>query len=544
MKTIFSLQTGIATLLCTAALAGLMACDADTVEQQGGKLPDKEPLENIYGRLRSSSMSDDKVRIRMTEGSGFVTSNFYYQFSKAPASELSLDAWIDGSLLDGWNEANDEQRTLLPEGNYDFPDGKTLSLSAENQRSALKRIRFMAENLAPGEYYLPLTVAEEAGTEEHQTINYLISIRARQLGEYKLNADQVFAVFYLDTEKYQPLLVDEYLMSKLDANTWENAWSEREDGLRTIGNIVNLNKVVLDYDAETGRALLNLGNDMRYVLDHIDKYIRPLQDKGRKVCICLEGGGTGLGFCNLTDAQIVDFVAQVKTVITEYALDGVNFWDRNAAYGKEGMPAMNTTSYPKLIKAMREALGNDKLVTLTDYEAPTEYFWDTGATGGIEVGQYLDYAWSGYLDNEKNVQIVDPWHQGQQYVSTDHPRKPIAGLDPAKYGCINIPWYPQGPNTIKDYFTDIFFWRQAGNKQSNILVFESLRTLLQDNFESTWASSIQVGYTYFADDGAWMIEDTPWGPSIMSDNEYSFDTSLLGKLPNGGTGYNKWLKDW
>ena len=117
-------------------------------------------------------------------------------------------------------------------------------------------------------------------------------------------------------------------------------------------------------------------------------------------------------------------------------------------------------------------------------------------------------------------------------------------LDMPKYGCINIPWYPQGPNTINDYFTDIFFWRQAGNKQSNILVFESLRTLLQDNFESTWASSIQVGYTYFADDGAWMIEDTPWGPSIMSDNEYSFDTSLLGKLPNGGTGYNKWLKDW
>jgi len=110
MKTIFSLQTGIATLLCTAALAGLMACDADTVEQQGGKLPDKEPLENIYGRLRSSSMSDDKVRIRMTEGSGFVTSNFYYQFSKAPASELSLDAWIDGSLLDGWRRTTSSER--------------------------------------------------------------------------------------------------------------------------------------------------------------------------------------------------------------------------------------------------------------------------------------------------------------------------------------------------------------------------------------------------------------------------------------------------
>ena len=156
-----------------------MACDADTVEQQGGKLPDKEPLENIYGRLRSSSMSDDKVRIRMTEGSGFVTSNFYYQFSKAPASELSLDAWIDGSLLDGGTRRTTSSERCCPKAIMIFLTAKTLSLSAENQRSALKRIRFMAENLAPGEYYLPLTVAEEAGTEEHQTINYLISIRAR-----------------------------------------------------------------------------------------------------------------------------------------------------------------------------------------------------------------------------------------------------------------------------------------------------------------------------------------------------------------------------
>ena len=540
MKTIFSLQTGIATLLCTAALAGLMACDADTVEQQGGKLPDKEPLETVSGMLRSGNSSEKTIDVLLTEGSdGFVMRNFYFQQTKPASDGLSLDAWIDATLLDDYNAAEEVERTLLPEANYEFPDGKALDLSPEAQRSALKRIKFSATGLAAGEYVLPLTVAGQDAPDANKTLYYNVSVRQPYTDEYALHdGHDLFFVFYINTNDFQPLLAQDYIMRKKLARGTTVAWYD------AVGNIINLRTVMLDYDAATGRALLNLGNDMRYVLDHIDKYIRPLQDKGRKVCICLEGGGTGLGFCNLTDAQIVDFVAQVKTVITEYALDGVNFWDRNAAYGKEGMPAMNTTSYPKLIKAMREALGNDKLVTLTDYEAPTEYFWDTGATGGIEVGQYLDYAWSGYLDNEKNVQIVDPWHQGQQYVSTDHPRKPIAGLDPAKYGCINIPWYPQGPNTINDYFTDIFFWRQAGNKQSNILVFESLRTLLQDNFESTWASSIQVGYTYFADDGAWMIEDTPWGPSIMSDNEYSFDTSLLGKLPNGGTGYNKWLKDW
>ena len=48
MKTIFSLQTGIATLLCTAALARLIASDADTLDQQGGKHNDKEPFVKIY----------------------------------------------------------------------------------------------------------------------------------------------------------------------------------------------------------------------------------------------------------------------------------------------------------------------------------------------------------------------------------------------------------------------------------------------------------------------------------------------------------------
>lgn len=126
----------------------------------------------------------------------------------------------------------------------------------------------------------------------------------------------------------------------------------------------------------------------------------------------------GLGFCNLTDAQIEDFAAQVKTVIEQYELDGVNLWDRNSGYGKEGMPAVNTTSYPKLIKALREALGTEKLLTVTVYEEPTATFWDTEATGGIAVGDYIDYAWSGYNSNSEAPQLLDPWHPELEYVST------------------------------------------------------------------------------------------------------------------------------
>lgn len=526
------IKSSVVTLLCAAVIAGLTACDADPVELKGGKLPDKDGLENTYGMLRSNRSSGNEAYVLLTEGGGFVTDNIYYQITKPSAAGLSVEARVDPSLLEAYNNANETQYELLPEANYEFPDGKALEVSGDARKSSTKRIKFHAGDLTPGKYLLPVTVADAGQKGGKPTLYYTLTIREPQLGDHELDpGDQVYVVFYINTKDYQPLLVDDYFMSKEDAKTYEEVW------YRTIGNIVNLRTVTLDYEAQTGRAKLNLGSDMRYVLDHYVKYVTPLQEKGRKVCLCLEGGGKGLGFCNLTGEQIKDFVAQVKAVVVEYGLDGVNLWDRNSGYGKEGMPAMNTTSYPELIVAMHDMLkelGDDKILTLTDYMEPTAYFWDTTATGGIEVGRYLDYAWSGYNSEEMLTQIVDPWHQGEENVSTDYPRKPIAGLAPAKYGCINVPWYTQSSES-KD-FSHVLNWKLAGFKQSNILVYRDLRTVLQDAYEGSW--DVSGIYTYFADDGR-------TGPGRRDYlNRYNFDLSQLSELETGVQGYGKWLKDW
>jgi len=183
--------------------------------------------------------------------------------------------------------------------------------------------------LQPGEYLLPLTVAAEDAPNESQTVYYTVSVREPYVDEYALHdGSDIFFVFYINTKEYQPLLVQDYLMEKKKARGSEVAW------YGTVGNIINLRTVVVKYEELSGRAMLDLGSDMTYVLDHASKYIWPLQEQGRKVCISLEGGGTGLGFCNLTDEQIADFVAQVKAVVETYNLDGINLWDRNSGYGK------------------------------------------------------------------------------------------------------------------------------------------------------------------------------------------------------------------
>lgn len=91
MKTIFSIQTGIVTLLSTVVFAGLTACDTDTVEREGGKLPDKEPLETTYGMLRSSSATDRTIDVLLTEGgNGFVVKIFIFNRQSRPLTRYRL----------------------------------------------------------------------------------------------------------------------------------------------------------------------------------------------------------------------------------------------------------------------------------------------------------------------------------------------------------------------------------------------------------------------------------------------------------------------
>ena len=182
----------------------------------------------------------------------------------------------------------------------------------------MKRIKFSASGLAAGEYVLPLTVAAQDAPDADKTLYYNVSVRQPYTDEYTLHdGHDLFFVFYVNTNDFQPLLAQDYIMRKKVARGTTVAW------YGTVGNIVNLRTVQVGYDAAAGRALLDLGTDMTYVLSQSTKYIRPLQEHGRKVCISIEGGGKGLGFCNLTDAQIEDFAAQVKTVIEQYELDGV-----------------------------------------------------------------------------------------------------------------------------------------------------------------------------------------------------------------------------
>ena len=146
---------------------------------------------------------------------------------------------------------------------------------------------------------------------------------------------------------------------------------------------------------------------------------------------------------------------------------------------------------------------------------------------GIEVGKYLDYAWAGYVNGDEPIQIIDPYHQGEEYVSTKYPRKPIAGLSPKRYGPIHTTWY----ELAKSGYDDVAEWVKQGFRQSNISVYYDIRSNLQDKYEGQIYTP-DVLLTYL--DETALSEGT--GPNVYLFDIENFDTS--------GSGYGKWLKDW
>lgn len=111
------------------------------------------------------------------------------------------------------------------------------------------------------------------------------------------------------------------------------------------------------------RVSLSLTDYLNAVLNDPGKYIEPLQAKGIKVLLWIEGNRSGAGFSNLTAEQIDTFT----DALTAYdsVVDGYFLNDEWASYGINGWPIANQTSYSELILALRQK--TDKMLCVYDF---------------------------------------------------------------------------------------------------------------------------------------------------------------------------------
>ena len=505
---------------------GMLSCTKEQIDNPRGNLDSirENFSEQEAVGLRCLDAVDGTLEVTLTYGAEESVQLDFQAYSTAPLkSSRQFQIREDAGLVKSYSDRTGVEYRMLPAFFSNLLDVNQFEISSGNSESAVQHLRvacstpkYGGKKLEPGKYLLPLVFDEDM---DHP-IYIDLTVREVFKGDYELyQGQEMFFCFYVNTSQYDPRIVTDYNMQ------WDDPIGERQ--VSSIGNLLNLRKSVISVDEEQNPVLV-LYSDLKYVLEHREKYLLPVQESGRKVCLCIEGGGKGLGFCNLAEEQIESLTDQIVGTVRLYGLDGVNLWDRGSNYGLEGMPEMNTTSYPKFIRRLREKLAHDRLLTLVDFEEPTASFWDKAACGGIEVGKYIDYAWSGYNRNTEPFQVVDPWNQGKPAVSLKYPRRPILGMSPERYGCVNAYW--RSGKMDFSIYDDAVAWEAEGMRRSNLFVFEDLRSNLQDGYEG----------------GAWNVgEYLSVLLNAKGDDLYrSFDFIPMNNDKPGTNGYGKWLKDW
>jgi hypothetical protein len=415
--------------LATLALGalGAVGCAEAPFDYARGSLPPMDgeraiPTVTLRSRSTPAKVGNSPFSaLRMRIMNAVTYDDIYITLDRTTDEVVSIKVLpADQSIVDAWNVVNSPRwpYEMCSADAISFPDGDVLTVQPGEVRSNTIRVAINKDSFTQHNAVMALNYTELAGTVKKTPSTLYYFIEDEYIGftyppREELPEDDCIVVGYVNTSNVLPEKATYICVDILDISTYENTYYRWFD-------IINLNTANLRSSAEDNRPVLYLNPDIGYMLEHREKYIAPVQNSGQKVCLVIKGGNTGLGFSNMTDGQIADFVFQVESVIEKYNLDGVNLWDEGAGYGKEGMPAVNTTSYPKLIKALDEAMP-DKLITLADMGEPFDV-----AQGGITVGDHIDYAWHMELCG-----MIDPWEAGAK-------RKPILGLDRDSYGGMTV----------------------------------------------------------------------------------------------------------
>lgn len=501
----------------------LSCADLTIRDEEEGRHP--QPSAAFAGLCAENTSGQRIVKtLTLGESAASFESAFYLR-SNLPF-EKNGTVWLDFAGEDfvrEYSQATKTEYKLLPAAFYKFKLGNSIEVSSgtvETERNVLTvSTKDMFGNvIAPGRYLLPVS-GGAAGVCELNDKVFLVDLTVRKPytdpdGYELYKGKDMMTVFYVNTSMFDPRLANDMVIT--------TDWSG-DSPKYGIGNIVNLRLASLNYDETSGMVSALPSNDLRFILEHYTERVLPVQESGRKVCVCIESGAAKVGFCNLTDAQIDDFTASVKRMVDKYGLDGINLWDRGTSYDKEDSPEMNTNSYPKLIRALRQALGKQKKLTVVDYLEPTAYFDDVQKTGGIAVGDYIDYAWHGYNNPNEFLQVVDPWAEDKPYHSKKYRGTKIAGLDHTRYGCIH--WAPR--NSEEGFDLEPKQWCED-NRENALFVFYDIESIIQHGGSD--------GAAYFP--GTFLM--------ISYNTKYQQDVFRLRNVNGTGSSlqYGKWQKDW
>ncbi|PZP40024.1 MAG: hypothetical protein DI598_19560, partial [Pseudopedobacter saltans] len=316
------------------------------------------------------TLSNDSLKIRLNT-------------TKPSSTEVSGSIAVDNSLIGAYNTANNTNYVELPASSYALSNNSNLSIpkdSLVSSNAAILKINKTGLTLGTS-YVLPIKISNVTGasaSNNENTVYVVVNIPAANTAS-TAKANGYVQVMYVEVNYVNPLNAGSYYLTNSKIPYFD---------------IVNLFAANIGFDNTLQKVVVTFNQNVTAILNNRAKYIVPLQKKGIKVCLSLLGDHQGVGFSNFTSYKAIDdFAQQVKSIVDQYQLDGIDLDDEYATYGINGQPRVNDSSLVLLVKRFREVMPN-KIINYYYYSdaisIPRYSQWK-----GLTVGQYINYTYQG-----------------------------------------------------------------------------------------------------------------------------------------------------
>lgn len=385
MKYINHVKTGLLAMAFACAGICFTGCEDDVVINTGdlGKL---ENVDGMYGFVKSVAGARNLTPITVF-GDKTATGHLYFELSKAAEQDVTVTFKIDEDALKAYNATHGTSYKMYPANQLNLANGGTTTIKAGEQKSASVELNISSGGAIGETYAVAVSASANDGVEvsaNNQTYIYLVKPMAAI--PTNISKGDVRTMCFVEVNDESILNCGEFTM---------------KGSGKAFFDVVSIFAANINVDSKTGRVHIYCNDQVSFLLQNVDKFVRPLQAKGIKVNLSILGNHDEAGMGNLSAEAAADFAKELKAYMDIYGLDGVDFDDEYTSYKDDPSPGFlprSRENFARLIYECRKQMP-DKLLGIYEYSSR---FIDspTGTVEGKTVGELVDYMTYGYYQNQ------------------------------------------------------------------------------------------------------------------------------------------------
>lgn len=282
----------------------------------------KQTTENpglAFGAVKSAAGAKMLTPIAL-RGERKASGHLFFELAEPAGQEVAVTFKVDQKILDAYNRLNGTGYVMYPADKLSLENNGNALVEAGKSKSETVALNILPGGTEGATYAVAVSASATVGTEKHtdnQAFIYLVKPLAAM---QEVNAGRkIKNLCYVEVNRESMLNAGEYVM--------KGSKTPFFDIVSVFAANIRLGADDIPY--------VSCNEQTRFVLDNIERTVRPLQAKGIKVHLSILGDHTAAGMRSLSKDAARAFAEDLKAYMDIYGFDGIDFDDEYSTYATD-----------------------------------------------------------------------------------------------------------------------------------------------------------------------------------------------------------------